>query len=193
VFLLGGGSMGFSPARRAYTLIEMLIVITVVAIVTAFALPKVNYLGFRIDAGARGIRTALQRAQAAAVAGQHNMIVSVDLGRQRLVVVEDNNNNLLIDAGERVTVMPLQTGVVFGAPSGTWAGAPTPTGAITGSQLQTINGVFRGDGAASSDAQIYLTSTRGTTTDQRGIGVTQATGHVDQYRNTGSVWTRMGS
>ncbi len=189
--------MRFLPARRAYTLIEMLIVITIVAIVTAFALPKVNYLGFRIDAGARAVRTALQRAQAAAVAGQHNMIVSVDLGRQRLVIVEDNNNNLTVDAGERVTVTPLQAGVVFGAPTGTWAGAPPPTGAINGSQLQTINGmpsfVFRGDGAASSDAQIYVTSTRGLVTDQRGIGVTQATGHIDQYRNTGSIWTRMGS
>jgi Tfp pilus assembly protein FimT len=174
----------------------MLIVIVVAAIITAFALPKANYMGFRIDAGARSARTALQRAQASAVAGQHNMLVTVDATRNRIAVISDNNNNLLPDPGEQITYVSLQDGVKLGVPGTTWAGAPAPTGVLTGSQIQIINSlpafVFRADGAASSDAQIYLTSVRGLATDQRGINVVQATGHVDGYKNTGSVWTRVG-
>jgi len=182
--------------RRAYTLVEMLIVIVLVAIITAMALPKVNYLSYRVDAGARSIRTALQRAQAAAVAGQHNMIVTVDAAHNRIAVISDNNNNLQADPGEQITYASLQDGAILGVPSNTWPGAPAPTAVLTGSQIQTINSlpafVFRGDGAASSDAEIYLTTVRNRTTDQRGISVTQATGHVDEYKNTGSVWTRVG-
>jgi prepilin-type N-terminal cleavage/methylation domain-containing protein len=185
-----------SHVRRAYTLAEMLIVIVLVAIITALALPKANYMGFRIDAGVRSVRTALQRAQAGAVAGQHNMLLTVDAAHNRIAVISDNNNNLLADPGEQITYASLQDGVKLGVPSTTWPGAPAPTAVLTGSQLQTINSlpafVFRADGAASSDAQISLTSVRGLATDQRGINVVQATGHVDTYKNTGSVWTRVG-
>jgi len=189
-----------ATARTGFTVVEMLIVVTLVAIVTAMVMPKVNYTGYRVDVGARSIRVALQRAQTFAVSSQHNMLIAVDVPDQRLYVVEDVNNNLAADPGERVTSVPLQDGVVFAPPPSTWPGAPAPTGAITGSTLATItvNGnalpgfVFRCDGAASSDAQIYLSSKRAVVTDFRGVDVTQATGRADWYKDQGATWLLAG-
>lgn len=186
--------------RRGFTVAEMVIVVTLVAIITAMVMPKVNYMGYRVDAGARSVRVALQRAQAFAVSSQHNMLIAVDVPNGRLYVVEDVNNNLTADPGERVTSVPLQDGVVFAEPATTWAGAPTPTGPVTGSTLTTINVngaslpgfVFRCDGAASSDVQIYLSSKRGVITDFRGVNVTQATGRADWYRDQGALWAQGG-
>jgi prepilin-type N-terminal cleavage/methylation domain-containing protein len=186
--------------RGGFTVMEMLIVVTLVAIVTAMVMPKVNYTAYRVDVGARSIRVALQRAQAYAVSSQHNMLVAVDAPNGKLYVVEDVNNNLAADPGERVTSVPLQDGVVFAEPSTTWAGAPAPTGAITGSALTpiTVNGtslpgfVFRCDGAASTEVQIYISSLRGLITDSRGVNVTQATGRADWYKDVGATWTLAG-
>ncbi len=191
---------GSRDRRRGFTVIEMVIVVTMVAIVTAIAMPKVNYTAWRVDVGARGIRAALQKAGTLAVASQHNMLVAVDVPNGRLFIVEDVNNNLQADPGERVTSVALQDGVVFAVPGGTWASAPAPTGAITGTSLATINVngqslpgfVFRCDGAASTDAQIYVSSVRGLVTDFRGVNVTQATGRTDWYRDEGATWTAGG-
>jgi prepilin-type N-terminal cleavage/methylation domain-containing protein len=180
--------------RSAFTLVEMMIVITLVSIATAMAMPRINYTAYRVDMGARGLRVALQKAQATAVSSQHNELVAVDLANGVVYVVDDVNNNLAADPGERITTMPLQDGVVFAEPASTWAGAPTPSGAMTGPSLTTITVnaatlpgfVFRSDGAASSDVQIYLSSVRGIETDNRGVSVTQATGRTDWYKDVGS-------
>ena len=194
------GVRSLRSARRGFTIIEMVIVVTLVAIVTAIVMPKINYTAWRVDVAARGIRSALQKAATMAVASQHNMLVAVDVPNGRMFIVEDANNNLQADPGERVTSVPLQDGVIFAVPTSTWIGAPAPGGAITGTTLATIdvNGeslpgfVFRCDGAASTDAQIYVSSARGLATDERGVNITQATSRTDWYRNEGATWTAGG-
>ena len=117
-----------------------------------------------------------------------------------MYVIDDVNNNMAVDPGERITAVPLEDGVIFATPASTWAGAPAPTGPLTGQGVTniTVNAallpafVFRSDGAASTDVQIYLTSLRGAPTDPRGVNVTQATGRVDWYKNTGGAWILAG-
>ena len=71
----------------------------------------------------------------------------------------------------------------------------SPSAAVTGSNLCSIQGLpaiqFLRDGAASSDLEVYVTSSRSTVTDYRVIRVAMATGRADAYRYTGSTWTRM--
>jgi len=189
-----------APSRRGFTVTEMIIVVSLITIITAMVMPKVNYVAYRVDVGARAVRVALQKAQAYAVSSQHNELVAVDAANGMLYVVDDVNNNLAADPGERVVGTPMQDGVVFATPPSTWPSAPTASGPITGTSLATItvNGatlpgfVFRCDGAASSDVQIYLTSRRGLTNDFRGVDVTQATGRVDWYKDLGGTWTLAG-
>jgi prepilin-type N-terminal cleavage/methylation domain-containing protein len=187
---------------RAMTLIEMMIVIALITVITATALPKVNYTAYRVDSGARALRAAMQRAETFAVASQHNMLIAVDVPNGEMYVVEDANNNLAVDPGEHIVGIPLQDGVKFAAPptTSTWAGAPAAAGALTGTTLitVTVHGnalpgfVFRCDGAASSDAQLYLTSKRQLVDDYRGINVTQATGRSDWYKDQAGSWVLAG-
>lgn len=126
--------------------------------------------------------------------------MAFDVANQRVYVVDDVNNNLAADPGERVTSSTFQDGVIFGAPADTWVGAPAPTGALNASVLTTVsvNGtalptvVFRSDGAASTDAQIYLTSSRGVNTDFRGVSLLQTTGRTDWYKRSTGVWILAG-
>lgn len=187
---------------RAMTLIEMMIVIALITVITATALPKVNYTAYRVDSGARALRAAMQRAETYAVASQHNMLVAVDVPNGEMYVIEDSNNNQAVDPGEHVVGIPLQDGVIFAAPpaGSTWAGAPAPSGPLTGSTLitLTVKGnalpgfVFRCDGASSSTVQLYLTSKRALVDDYRGINVTQATGRTDWYKDQAGSWVLAG-
>jgi hypothetical protein len=129
------------------------------------------------------------------------MLIAIDTTRGVMYVVEDVNNNFAVDPGERVTAMPLQDGIVFSMPATTWAGAPTPTAAVSGPAITTlvVNGLalpgfaFRSDGAASSDVQIYITSPRGNPGDLRGVSVYQATGRTDWYKTTAAgTWVAGG-
>ena len=183
--------------RRAVTLIEMLIVIVMIGLMTAMSLPKLNYTSYRMDAGARAIRTAMQRAQTAAVGSQHNVLVAIDVNKGEVYVVDDVNNNLTVDPGERVIGTPLQDGVTLAAPPSAIPGLPAPAGSLTMTTTTTVTVhgtalpaiVFRCDGAASTDAQLYLTSRRGKVNDSRAISLIQSTGRVDWYKDAGGTWS----
>lgn len=179
---------------------EMLIAVSIASIASAIVLTKVDYTSYRVDSAARGLRATIQRAKSAAVASQHNVLMAFDVANQRVWVVDDVNNNLAVDPGERATSSTFQDGVVFGAPPDTWVGAPTPAGALNAPVVTTvsINGsslpavVFRSDGAASTDAQIYLTSSRGLGTDFRGVSILQTTGRTDWYKRSTGTWSLAG-
>jgi prepilin-type N-terminal cleavage/methylation domain-containing protein len=186
--------------KRGFTTTEMLIAVSIVSIASAIVLSRVDYTSYRLDSAARGLRATVQRTQAQAVTSQHNELLAFDLVNQRVYVVDDVNNDLTVDPGDRVTSAAFQDGVVFGLPADTWVGAPTPSGAITASALATVtvNGlalptiVFRSDGAASTDAQIYVTSLRGLSTDFRGVSIMQTTGRTDWYKRSTGTWALAG-
>jgi type II secretory pathway pseudopilin PulG len=187
---------------RAFTLIEMVIVVCLIALITAMTLPQVNYTAYRVDSGARAVRAAFQRAENYAVTSQHNQLVVLDVPNGEVYIVDDVNNNLAADPGEHISAVPLQDGVIFATPptSNTWAGASLATAPLMAASLitVTINGnalpafVYRSDGAASTSLQVYLTSMRRQVTDWRGVNVTQATGHVDWYKDQAGTWALAG-
>jgi prepilin-type N-terminal cleavage/methylation domain-containing protein len=193
--------------RRGYTLIEMLIVVTMIAIITATTMPKVDYTAWRQDAAARAVRGAMMQAQAYAVSSQHNVFVVPDMVHgNKLYVVYDYNDNLALDAGEHWIAVPLQDGAVIaqppvalpgGAPTAGLsvpASVPAITLTVPGSMTTSTTGwVFRSDGAVSSAAQIYIGSKRGLAKDFRAVTLTQATGRSDWYKYVnGTTWVREG-
>jgi Tfp pilus assembly protein FimT len=176
-------------------MIEMMIVVTMIAIISALTLPQIDYTQFNLDGGMRTMRMALQKGQSLAVAGQHNVLVGIDLvGKHKICVLEDADNNLAYTTGEHWTNYALQDGVQFGMPPSTWSGAPVATGMVTATTVTftcnpanstTYTGiVFHGDGAASSNAQFYITSKRGKSTDWRGVDLAQSTARATPERMT---------
>lgn len=186
---------GSRQATRGFTLFELLITVSVMSILAAIALPRLNLHQFRIDAGVRTVQGALMQAERFAVQRQHDMIVSFDVAGKRALLIADQNNNGATDASEKTIVRPLEDGVRFAAPpaaigSGTVA-------AIAGSTIKTVDGypsiIFHRDGATSTDLQVYITSTRDDPNDFKALSVTKSTGHVAYYSYRTGTWKRGGA
>jgi prepilin-type N-terminal cleavage/methylation domain-containing protein len=180
---------------HGFSLFELLIVMAIISILAAIALPKLNLSQFRVDAGVRITQGALMQAERYAVQRQHDMVVSFDVPGKRVLLIDDQNNNGAADVGEKVLIRPLEDGVRFLAPPTAINGGTVA--AVAGAKLQTLGGypsiIFHRDGATSSDLQVYITSWRTNATDFKGLNVTQSTGHVDYYSYTTGAWKRGGA
>lgn len=178
--------------RRGFTLLELVVVLIMIALIAGMAVPRLNYERYRVDAAMRGVRAVLQGAQRQAIMRQTNVVVAFNDVANVMEVIEDADNDCQYDNGERLTTRPLEEGTRFDIPAVSYGAAVSA--AVTGPNLCTIRGLravqFLRDGASSSDADIYLTSGRGTQTDFRLVRVTMASGRADAFRFNGTTWVR---
>ncbi len=185
---------GAVELRPAFTLIEVLMVVIIVGILLAVTIPRFPVVASRSDAGVRNVRGLLQVAQRSAVTRQSSVIVGVDATNHRFRIHEDTDNDLTVDAGERVRSEPLQEGVVLGTPA--WGGVNgSVSGPVVGTNLRTIEGlpsiVFRRDGSSSSDLELYLSARAGAADGWRAVVVLPSTGRADAWRSSEQTWRRM--
>lgn len=182
-------------AFSGFTLFELLVTMAIISILATIMLPKINLHQFRIDAGVRQVQGALMQGERYAVQRQHDMVVSFDVAGNRVLVIDDQNNNGAKDPTEKQLVRPLEDFVRFLTPPAAINGGTVA--AIAGSKLQTLGGypsiIFHRDGATSSDLQVYITSSRPDATDFKALTVTQSTGHVDYYSYRTGSWKRGGA
>ncbi|MHB8838327.1 MAG: type II secretion system protein [Gemmatimonadaceae bacterium] len=180
--------------RGGFSLIELLIVMVLLAILGAFAIPKARTTTYRADAAALLARTLLQQSQRNAITRQSNVIVSFDTTYARLRLVEDYNNNDTLNTTDRVTFRRLEEGAHFARPPMGRVGGATASGAVEGSSLRVVSAlpgvIFRRDGSASSDLELYLTMRTDVATDYRALVVSPTTGRVDVFKWGGSSWIR---
>jgi Tfp pilus assembly protein FimT len=173
----------------------MLMVVVLISMVVMWALPRFSIARYRADAAGRLVRSLLQTGQRNAITRQSNVIVGFDLTDNRMRIVQDVNNNGVIDAGELVQYRRMAEGAKWVTP--TWAGVngTTPTASVTGSQLTTISGltsvIFRRDGSASTDLEIYVTMRDAVKDEYRAITLTASTGRTSMYKWNGKVWLAM--
>lgn len=182
-------------SRRGVTLIEMMIVVVLLSLVSALALPRLNFAQFRSDDSVRALRTTLQTAQRLAITRQYDVIVSFDTVKSTIRIAEDQNNNYQIDAGERVTYTPLDQGVRFGNPGQGGVTGVATSASVVGTNVMSISGmpsiVFLRSGSASSYMEIYLTAAGNNgETEWRAVQVTQSTGRTVWYRWLTTVWNK---
>ena len=163
----------FVHKRDGFTLIEMMVVVGIAAVLSAFAVPAFDQWtdNQRAKSAIRSLANAFNRARSDAIRtgsnhivffqadAQGNTLVDSDGAAVPVVVVNDDrpggtNQNCVIDAGETVAIVRVETGLNWGVTIAS-AGVPTDfgTGSIgTGSSFTEPNGnpatwvLFRPDG-----------------------------------------------
>lgn len=182
--------------HQGFTLMEMLVTVTIIGILATIALPRINVSRTEAESAMIGLGTALQAAQREGIARQHDVLVTFDEPAATVRMIFDANNNGSLDAGERSRAIPLGNQVVFGR-----AAAPAlPFGAalvnfpVGTTGLPTL--VFHRNGSANFAGGFYLTSVRAQAgdpnnqSDTRAVGVVRATGRVEWMRYIDNAWRR---
>jgi prepilin-type N-terminal cleavage/methylation domain-containing protein len=186
------GSHTSTRTRRGFSLIEMMIVLGIMGIVAAMALPKLNLNGSRVDAMAQQVRSVLLTSQRTSLTRQFDVIISIDTMRGGLRIAEDANNTGTIEPGEVRFWRPTgrAEGNVFAVPPRGFS-TPTVTSSVVGSQLRSLDNlpsiVFHRDGSASSSAEIYVSNGAKGKPEYRCITLTRSTGRSDLYRLNGKA------
>lgn len=192
--------MSISPhrihRRRGVTLIELAIVVVIIGVVAAIALPRMNVAGYEADNAARAVSGAIMRAQRTAVQRQYTVNLAFDTARRRMRIVEDTNMNGLIEAADRTTWMPMSEKARFAAPASALTGAPTGTGAVRGPQLRQVLGLpsvnFLRSGGATSEAVAYVEAISRGRIERRAVTLAGGTGRPETFRFTDNAWRRGG-
>lgn len=190
-----GSHRGMRHRRDGFTIIELLMVVAIISLVAAWAIPRLDFNRYRADAAGRLARSLLQTAQRNAITRQSNVIVSFDLATNRLRLVQDYNNNDTLNTADRVEYRAFPEGAKFATP--TWAGVngTTPTAAVSGPAMRTVSAmpsiIFRRDGSSSSDLEMYVTMRDAVQTEYRAVTVVASTGKTNMFKWNGATWIAM--
>jgi Tfp pilus assembly protein FimT len=169
-----------------------MLVVALIAIMAAMALPKISFLRYRQDANGRLVQRTLTVAQQRALTKNTNVLFVLDYAASRMRIVQDTNANGAADASERWESWRLSEGARFAIPTVTVDGATayyaTGPGISTTSAGPTIT--FYPNGAASGDAFLYVGVPTGRSDALRAIEFAGATGRARLWRFRQGSWRR---
>lgn len=179
--------------RAGFTMSEVLVVLVIIGIGTAMAIPRVNLTGRRTDTAVHELASLLMAAQRAAVAGQHDVVVAFEEDALRVRVHHDLDNDGVMDANERVLRTPLPNRVVFGLSSPPLAQLGARPVSFTRRQGGDRAVTFNRAGSASEEGGAHLTTSPETAprpTTTRAVVVDRATARAATWRYGTAGWER---
>lgn len=179
------------PAR-GFTFIEILMVMALIGLIAGFAVTRVSFWGFRMDANIRLMQNAIIGAQQTAITRNVPVQVMFDANNNRLRILQDYNNNGVMDASDTVRYRPLTDGARFQAPPSTIDGVAssymTGPGVIETGNPQQRAVRIGPNGALSGDAVVYIGSPRGRDEDFRALTIIGATARTGFWSRGGGAW-----
>lgn len=169
-----------------------MLVLTLIAIMAAMAIPRLSFLRYRQDAAGRLVQRTMIAAQQTAIRRGVNALLVIDYAASRMLVVEDANGNGAVDSGERTVSWKLAEGSTFAIPvvsaDSYTAYYATGSGISTTSLGPTIT--FYPNGSASGDVFVYVGVASGRSDALRAVALTGSTGRSHMYRYVGGSWHR---
>lgn len=193
----GGRGRPWILADRAggFTLLELLVVVTIAGILVGMASPRLDVASFKIRTAVQRIGSTLLMAQRQAIRRQHDVVVAFDVAGNMLRVHVDADNDGVMDGGEDVRWTELGEHVGFGL-----AGAPARAMGGTAVTYTRAQGglpavTFHRNGSVSEEGGFYLTSRRALRTgihtdDTHAVEIARATGRVSWFRFDAEAWRR---
>lgn len=183
--------------RGGYSLIELMVVVTLIGIMAAMAAPRFDLSPSRSEAAVHQMGSALISAQRAAIGGQHNVVAAFDVTNNRIRIHLDLDNDGKVETGERIRYETLQKGAVFGR-SGAGVMAQigsTANVSFTRKQDGMPAVTFTRAGTASEEGGVYVTSDRAQKAGNkpnvaRAVLVERASGRVSTFYFSGNKWER---
>jgi type II secretory pathway pseudopilin PulG len=94
----------------------MLLVITIIGVLAAISLPKINLSRIRSKSAIQTLGTTMLALQRDAISRQHNVVLIIDNTTNSLRVLYDSTNDVTINNNERTRSVPLGEEIVFGRP-----------------------------------------------------------------------------
>lgn len=145
--------------RGGFSLVELIYVMAIVGIMSALAIPLLDYKKIRVNAALNELTTELMAAQRLAILRGHDLVVAFDVPDNRLRIHLDVNNDRSIQAGEEWSVLELPEGVTFGLPA-TASQLRDGEPPVTFQQHQDEDPAvtFHRNGSASEMGVIYITT-----------------------------------
>ena len=185
--------------RRGVTLIEMLIVVTMISIILAISIPRLNISRLRSKSAVTSLGTTMLALQREAISKQHNILVVIATSPRQIQVVYDSNNNERWDNNERERPIPLGEEIVFGKPTAVTA-RPFGSNAVNFTNTESTSGlpaiVLYRDGSAKEYGGLYLSTGKaiagaaGHSGETWAMEMIRATGRPEWYRWNGTTWLR---
>jgi prepilin-type N-terminal cleavage/methylation domain-containing protein len=176
---------------RGFTIVELLVVLTLAGLIMAIAAPILEPGRWRADSAVQELMVGLNAAQRLAVLRQHDVIVTFLLNERLIRVHRDADNDGAVDPGEETRVIELPETVGFSR------GSVPPLEGISDDVSFAVNGggprlVFHRNGSASQWGMAYLRPVEGSMSADveavRAVSVERATGQVRCYSYRTGSW-----
>jgi prepilin-type N-terminal cleavage/methylation domain-containing protein len=178
--------------RRGFTLIEVVLSLSLLGIIMLIAMPRFDLLSRRVATTERQLNTTLSRAQQMAVTRQHDVNVLFDAEGSAMILHADGNGNGVRDPGEAEWRFELEPGVHFlrgAVPAG-------PPGNEVITFLRRLDNLpvltFHRSGSVSEAGGFYLGTARSAggerPGDARMIVVDRGTGLVRRFHLKEGAW-----
>ena len=177
--------------RRAFTLIEIIMVMALIGIVAGWSITKFRASGYRMDANIRMLQNTLIGAQQTAITRNVTVVLRFDVDSQRVLVHQDADGDDAVGAGEIFSYRPLFDGARFLVPDSTIDGATTNY--VTGGGVVELAGAkrairIRPNGSLSGDAVVYVGTIASRKTDMRALAIIGATARTAFWSRGSGAW-----
>ena len=185
------GLKRFLESKKGFTLIEMIITMTIIGIVSAIAIPNFSKWKEKheINGQAQKVYFDLMLARTTAVKANNDVRVTFNTTSDSYKVHDDTNGDGVEDSGEALKTITLENNVQFAFNSGiSDIDGNSVSAAVSFSGSQTVTFDSRGQASASGSVFMLHTEDVGKTSDRaRSISVLKATGAVDYWSYDAAV------